>query len=86
MSALISEVRAQVPNTQGASSPPFLILSGLQGDQVVQESQGSSAPSLPRNSRCRGCPGSPISPWPVAGQGWGKKGIASVPRQRQGKT
>ena len=39
MSGLISEFWAQVPNTQGASSPHSLILSGLREAQLVQESQ-----------------------------------------------
>lgn len=38
-SGLISEFWAQVPNTQGASSPHSLILSGLREAQVVQENQ-----------------------------------------------
>lgn len=39
VSGLISEFWAQVPNTQGASSPHSLILSGLREAQLVQESQ-----------------------------------------------
>ena len=39
MSGPISEFWAQVPNTQGASSPHSLILSGLREAQLVQESQ-----------------------------------------------
>lgn len=53
VSGLISEIQTQVLNLRGASSPRSLILSGVWGAQVVQESQGHSAPRppLPRNSR-----------------------------------
>lgn len=56
VSGRISEVQAQVPNAQGASFPHPLILLGLSGAQVVQESQGHPAPSIlppARNSRWR---------------------------------
>lgn len=48
VSGLISEVQAQVPHSQGASSPHSLILSGLwgrSGGQGVQTNQGHSAPT-----------------------------------------
>lgn len=87
VSGLVSEFWAQVPNTQGASSPHFLILSGLREAQVVQESQVSSAPSLPRNSGYWRVPTwSPSAPGSRLAGARGVRALTSVPSQRQGKT
>ena len=65
VSGLVSEFWAQVPNTQGASSPHSLILSGLWEAQAVQEIQ------VPPQELwiVEGAHVVPISPWFEASRG-----------------
>lgn len=90
VSGLISEVQAQVPTSQGASSPHTLILSGLwgrSGDRGCRKTRNTQhLPPCPQKLQIQGGAqqsSSAPSSW-LAGAGQ-VRALASPLRQRQGK-